>query len=262
MALQSDVGRLSLEEFARQIRGQMIPLNNRFSYFFTALPLTEEDIKEYLEEPVAALPPGLCATLPHISVLLVPYLARAIHPSSEETRNGEYVAFERPEPKHQVWTARLVKPEETIVAFAVKDEDVADHHYRFFHVISEIAADVATEALLEPFYGILREELNAGVHGEVDEESWQLKQALLRRSRRVRHRSKGFVKYARQAFIDTLTLYLHGICCDIDVETGPRQIASRHLRRRLELLESLYPPPPGYAVFPEDLSQAENAPAP
>lgn len=262
MALQSDVGKLSVEEFARQIRGQMIPLNNRFSYFFTALPLTEEDIKEYLEEPVAALPPQLCAALPQISVLLVPYLTRALNPASEEGRNGECVAFERPDAKHQVWTARLVKPEGIVVAFAVKDEDVADHHYRFFHAIAEIVADVAAEELLEPFYGILREELNAGVHGEVDEESWQLKQALLRRSRRVRHRSKGFVKYARQAFIDTLTLYLHGICCDIDVETGPRQIASRYLRRRLELLESLYPPPPGYAVFPEDLKDGQTAPAP
>jgi len=262
MALQSDVGKLTVEELARQIRGQMIPLNNRFSYFFTALPLTEEDIKEYLEEPVAALPPQLCAALPRISVLLVPYLARALNPGSEEARNGEYVAFERPDAKHQVWTARLVKPEETTLVFAVKDEDVADHHYRFFHVIAEIAADVATEALLEPFYGILREELHAGVHGEVDEESWQLKQALLRRARRVQHRSKGFIKYARQAFIDTLTLYLHGICCDIDVETGPRQIASRHLRRRLELLESLYPPPPGYAIFLEDLKETGGPAAP
>jgi hypothetical protein len=258
MSLQSDVGKLTVEALARQIRDQMIPLNNRFAYFFTGLPLTEEDIKEYLEEPVAALPPQLCAGLPFISVLLVPYLERGGSASPEEPRNGEYVAFERPDARHQIWTARLVKPEETILAFAVKDEDVADHHYRFFHVIAEIAAERAAEALLEPFYGILREELKAGVHGEVDEQSWQLKQALLSRSRRVRHRSKGFVKYARQAFIDTLTLYLHGICCDIDVETGPRQIASRYLRRRLELLESLYPPAPGYAVFPEDLKEADR----
>jgi hypothetical protein len=47
-------------------------------------------------------------------------------------------------------------------------------------------------------------------------------------------------------------LYLHGICCDIDVETGPRQIASRYLRLRLQLLESLFPPPAGYRVFPEE----------
>ena len=54
-------------------------------------------------------------------------------------------------------------------------------------------------------------------------------------------------------FVDSLTLFLHGICCDIDVETGPRQLASRHMRKRLELLRGFYPPPKGYAVFPEDL---------
>ena len=262
MALQSDIGKLSVEEFARQIHGQMVPLSNRFSYFLTALPLTEDDIKEYLADPIAALPPSLSASLPPTSVLLVPYLERIVSPAAEESRNGEYVSFEKPDAKAQIWTASLVKPDEAILAFGVKDEDVADHHYRFFHACAEMAAGLSAEATLEPFYAVLRDELNAGVHGEVDEESWQLKQALLRRARRFRHRSKGFVKYARQAFLDTLTLYLHGICCDIDIETGPRQIASRHLRRRLELLESLYPPPQGYPVFPEDVNHAEKAPAP
>ena len=59
---------------------------------------------------------------------------------------------------------------------------------------------------------------------------------------------------ARQSFVDTLTLYLHGICCDIDVDTGPRQLPSRYLRKRLVLLEEVYPPPKGYAVFPEELT--------
>jgi len=67
--------------------------------------------------------------------------------------------------------------------------------------------------------------------------------------------AKLFRDYARQAFEDTLTLYLHGTCCDIDVETGPRQMPSRYLRKRLELLFSLYPPPEGYAVFPEQLKK-------
>ena len=49
-----------------------------------------------------------------------------------------------------------------------------------------------------------------------------------------------------------MTLYLHGICCDIDVEPGPRQLPSRHLRKRLNFFKTLYPPPDGYAVFPED----------
>jgi hypothetical protein len=47
-------------------------------------------------------------------------------------------------------------------------------------------------------------------------------------------------------------LYLHGICCDIDVDPGPRQLASNHIRKRLRYLRGLYPPPEGYAVLPED----------
>ena len=80
-----------------------------------------------------------------------------------------------------------------------------------------------------------------------------LKQTLRRSKTGVRRESKAFQIYSRQSFVDTLTLFLHGICCDIDVETGPRQLASRHMRKRLELLRKFYPPPKGYAVFPEDL---------
>ena len=100
----------------------------------------------------------------------------------------------------------------------------------------------------------------AAVEGLADlidsETEWQRKQALLRRDSKVRRDSKAFLDYARYSFVDTLTLYLHGICCDIDVETGPRQIPSRHLKRRLRLLHSMFPPPSGYAVFPEELEQS------
>jgi hypothetical protein len=82
-----------------------------------------------------------------------------------------------------------------------------------------------------------------------------MKQALLRRETNARKEGKVFRDYARQSFIDTLTLYLHGICCDIDVETGPRQLPSRYLRKRLSALHDLYPPPSGYAVFPEHQEQ-------
>ena len=102
----------------------------------------------------------------------------------------------------------------------------------------------------------VREELNADAHGEVDEPSWRLKQTLRRvqvsRGGAVKN-SKTFREYARQSFIDTMTLYLHGICCDIDVDTGPRQLPSRYLRKRLLALEEMFPPPAGYALFPEQL---------
>ncbi|MBC7927669.1 MAG: hypothetical protein H7039_18640 [Bryobacteraceae bacterium] len=99
---------------------------------------------------------------------------------------------------------------------------------------------------------MIREELRISVYGEVDEASWNLKQALLAKGNAGQRETRAFRDYLRQSFIDTLTLYLHGICCDIDVETGPRQIPSRYLRKRLQLVEAMYAPPSGYAVFPEE----------
>ncbi len=249
-------GKVSLSEFARQIRGQLVPLGSHFSYFFTAVSLNEDDIKEYLEEPFSALPPSLRGVLPETAIVLVPFLERAGAPGA----NGgdELVSFDPPDEKRQIWDACLNGPGGAILVFGIRQQDVADYHYRFFRRVAALAADSCGADIRDQFNGMLADELSAGVHGEVDEGSWELKRALQQRQRRYRKKTKGFELYARQALVDTLTLYLHGICCDLDVETGPRQLASRHLRRRLELLQSIFPPPEGYAVFPEDLKLIET----
>ena len=77
MPAQPDLSKLSVRQFAERFRGEMIPLSNTFSYFCASVPMSEEDLKEYLEEPVAALAPGIAAALPKVSILLVPYLERA-----------------------------------------------------------------------------------------------------------------------------------------------------------------------------------------
>ena len=74
MPAQTDLSKLSVRQFAERFRADMIPLSNTFSYFCASVPMTEEDLKEYLEEPVAALPPAIASALPKISILLVPYL--------------------------------------------------------------------------------------------------------------------------------------------------------------------------------------------
>ena len=130
-----------------------------------------------------------------------------------------------------------------------------DYHYYFStHEIAALLSYRWSAKIQDAWHGLLREELSAEAHGEVDERSWRLKQSLLRRPMAARKDGKPFRDYARQSFEDTMTLYLHGICCDIDVETGPRQIPSRYLRKRLEALKTLFPPPEGHAVFPEDLA--------
>src|SRR5207248_7730509 len=73
---QASLARVSVGQFAERFRGEVIPLSNTFGYFCASVPMSAEDVKEYLEEPVAALPPSLAGTLPRISILLVPYLER------------------------------------------------------------------------------------------------------------------------------------------------------------------------------------------
>jgi hypothetical protein len=254
MSAQPDSSKLSVGQFAERFRGDMIPLSTTFSYFCASVPLSEDDLKEYLEEPIAALPPTIAGVLPKISLMLVPYLERADKPGEGGNPN-QFVCTEKPPENRLSWASQVQFDSEEVLVFALKDQDVSEYHYRFYHVLAALMADRWTDDAQNQYYLLLREEIGTGIHGEVDEESWRLKQTLLRRQTNIRKESRLFKEYARESFIDTLTLYLHGICCDIDVETGPRQLASRYLRKRLLLLESLYPPPEGSAVFPEHLSR-------
>ena len=232
--------------------------------------MTEEVVKEYLEEPIAALPPAIASMLPRISILLVPYLERSkIRGRANAARKkrialekaADFVVAERPADGQQSWASQVSFANETVLVFALKEQDVAEYHYRLYRRLAGLVAEKWSPDAAAGYKTMIREELISSVHGEVDDESWQAKQILLRRQSNVKRDSPLFSDYVRQSFIDTLTLYLHGICCDIDVETGPRQLPSRYLRKRLNLLRSLYAPPGGYTVFPEDGEQA-NQPIP
>jgi len=246
MSTDAERSKLTIEELAARFRRDMIPLTSRFSYFST-IPIAEEDVRQYLNDPIAAISPAIVVALPPVGIILAPYLEKG------NGKGGDAVTFERPAESRLLACSRRDLDDLTVLALSIKDMEVADYHYRFYNALAVMVAERWTTDVQERFFRTIREELSAEVNGEVDEKSWHLKQALQRRQTNVRKETKLFREYARQAFEDTLTLYLHGTCCDIDVETGPRQMPSRYLRRRLELLLSLYPPPDGYAVLPEQL---------
>jgi hypothetical protein len=136
-----------------------------------------------------------------VGLALVPYLEKG------NGRAGDIVSFEKPAEGRQLTSARMAAGDMTILVLATKDEDVANYHYTFYNALAALIADKWQLEAQESFYQQLREELNAEVHGEVDERSWHLKQALVRRQTNVRKETKLFRDYARQAFEDTLTLY-------------------------------------------------------
>ena len=246
MSTDTDRAKLTVEELAARFRGEKIPLTSKFSYFAT-LPVAEEDLRQYLNDPIAAISPAIVAALPQVGLVLAPYLEKG------NGKGVDSITFERPAENRYLAVARRDLDDMTMLALGIKEVEVADYHYQLYSALSAVVAERWSQDVQERFFRTIREELSADVHGEVDERSWHLKQALQRRQTNVRKETKLFREYARQAFEDTLTLYLHGTCCDIDVETGPRQMPSRYLRRRLELLVSLFPPPEGYAVLPEQL---------
>jgi hypothetical protein len=237
--------RTAVDELSRRLRPEMTPINNKFSYFL-ALPVADEDLRQYLHDPVEALPAAASELLPDISIVLAPFLERGT------ARGNIAMVFEKPADPKLVFSTSVAAPDLTTLFFTIKDEQVSDYHYFLYEELAALISHRWPEQTEEKWLGLLREELSGEVHGEVDEKSWHLKQAVLRRPAAARKDSKAFRAYARQSFEDTMTLYLHGLCCDIDVETGPRQLPSRHLRKRLEALKALFPPPEGHAVFPED----------
>ncbi|MCX6587131.1 MAG: hypothetical protein NTX13_11220 [Acidobacteria bacterium] len=261
LALES-AAKLHLGEFAARFQPESLPLGDRFSYLAAAVPVGEDDLREYLVEPVAALPALVRAALPPLFVLLVPYLERPVasgkHKATRQTflPQDSLVVMDPPDEKVRL-TLAYVPPsgdgQPGILAFAVKDVDMSEYHFHLFNALSRAAFDRLPETAFSGFMDLLRGELKGRVHGEVDQLSWAAKQNLLNKQASFRGETKLFREYARESFFDTLTLYLHGLCCDIDVEPGPRQIASRHLRKRLEYLRGQFPPPEGYAVFPEEL---------
>ncbi len=175
MATETVREKVAVEDLITRIESGMTPLGTSFSYFLTT-PIADEDLKQYLEDPIAALPPAICSALPKIGILLVPYLEKA------NGKHGDQVAFEKPPEPRQIYASRVLRRGTAMLAFAVKDEEMAEYHYSFYNAIAALIADARDDSpAREKFYGMIREELAGEVHGEVDERSWRLKQSLVRR---------------------------------------------------------------------------------
>jgi len=259
----STASTVTVESFASQCNGQLVPINNYISYFL-ASPLQEDELREMLYDPLAAVPPAAARALSKLRLVLVPYLEKGAIRSAAKRASGaapakgrgritHRVAYERPLPSRFLYWASTELDGQIFLFLSIKDVPLADYHYSLFGALSRFLTNRIHGAALTRYSELVREELRGQVRGELDEPSWRLKEQLLRRQADPARRTKLFENYLFQSLEDTMTLYLHGLCCDIDVEAGPRQLPSRYIRRRLEALREILPPPRGFALFPEEL---------
>jgi hypothetical protein len=241
--------RLPVRAFAERFRSEMKPLSDKISFFSAGLKLNEEDEKEFIYDPVGSLPPLVRELLPDISIILVPELEGS--PAEDVTVVLEATTKQSAKDPNRIWHNETNLGDSIVLTFAVHGCDSGEYHYHLFHAIAAKAAERLNPQTWEGYRDILRDELKRKVHGEVDEDSWRAKDQILAASLTPWRQTKQFESYARVSFIDTLTLYLHGLCCDIDVEPGPRQIQSRELRKRLLWLYENIGAPEDYAILPE-----------
>lgn len=236
---------LPADQFVQRFRDDLVPLDSKISWFSLG-SLPEEDLAASIREPFASLPPALAQQLPQLHLFLVPYLRSA-------GRQADIIVFEAPDPKDRSDSFQIIGPENASLVIATEDVSPNAYHYNLYSALSSLAWEVAPSDVRQAWAKSIKEELKRGVHGEIDEISWQRKNEVLSKQSQPLRDSKLLRAYLRASYIDTMTLFLHGICCDIDVEPSPRQIPSVEIRRRLELLRRFYPLGEGYALFPEEI---------
>lgn len=236
---------LTTREFAAQCRDTLIPLPRSMAYF-SVLPLEEKENQRLIQDPVGAFPPRIAEIVPKLRLILVPYLQA--NPKDSDSDSNLRILFERPADGARRFIAFEKRRGEDYLFIAIREEEFYDSHILLYRGLARLVVE-RDEGLLTPFDALVDAEINAKAHGEIDEAAWRLKNEIAK----VGSEAPAWGAYVLQALEDTLTLYLHGLCCDIDLEAGPKQLASKHIRKRLLLLKEHLPPPEGIALFPEEL---------
>src|SRR5579864_510809 len=96
--------RSTVDEMSRRLRSEMTPLDNKFSYFLV-FPVVEEDLRQYLHDPVAALPEAVTSLLPPVGIVLASYLERG------SARANVSVVYEKPAEPRLLFSAHVESPE-------------------------------------------------------------------------------------------------------------------------------------------------------
>ena len=238
----------NLEALALELSPHLIRYNDQFSYVFAGVKLHEEDLKDFLEEPITALPPKALELIAPVQLYFVPYLEKS---DVEKGKSAILkVVTKRPPEGAYGFAAGFSREPGHALFLAAQESNLNDYHYYFFRSIAAMVTERMPPMFQDAYIDLLNDEIRQQVHGEMDEASWRMKQDYLEANGGKKKPGKGFFEYARQSMIDTMTLYLHGICCDIDVEPGPRQLASRSIRKRLEFLQEVCAPPEGRRALP------------
>jgi len=87
---------------------------------------------------------------------------------------------------------------------------------------------------------LLREEIEAGVESDIDEQALREKRAMLS-SRILAASPRRLERYAEASFAGTMAEYVHSLWHEVTVRTGPDYLTLPWLRRRFALFSRWFP---------------------
>jgi hypothetical protein len=103
-------------------------------------------------------------------------------------------------------------------------------------------------AELSAYWTILRDEINSGIEGEIDEQALDKKRSLLGNRSRA-NSARHLENYGSSSFAGTAAEYVHCLWHDVSIRRGADYLPAEPLRRRLELVARWFPPDRGYRLF-------------
>jgi hypothetical protein len=216
--------------------------------FHAAVTLTPAEERTMVREPAQAVPAAIAARLGKLRVLVVPFVACR--------DSGDVVCFSKPEGETHsvVW---VETSERICLVLPCRELDAHDTGFEFLASLGELLWPRLTPDELDEYRRLLDEELQTKVAGDIDEEAYAAKQALLTGRRRPRRNREELERYLNISFVSTVAEYMHGLWHDVQIRVGPEHLPLPQLRQRMQLLAEMFPPNPGYSLFAKELEKEE-----
>ncbi len=232
------------------VLGQFVPLS-RLTHdweFHSDVTLSPAEERTIVREPVQAIPAAIAQRLGKIRILAVAYIACL--------DSGDVVC--RQKPSGEAHTAAWVEtPERINLLLACRELDAHDTGFELLGSAAELLRPRLTPSELATYSQMLEEEIRHGTRGEIDEDALLAKQAYLPTRSGRRSRAQ-FERYRDISFVSTTAEYVHGLWHDVQIRVGPEHLPVAQLRRRMDLMATLFPPNDGYRVFDESVGKPEE----
>jgi hypothetical protein len=156
------------------------------------------------------------------------------------------------------WTTTTSALEVSVMTNELEEHDIA---MELLVCLGQALWERLTVAELRAYWTILRDEINSGVAGEIDEQALAEKRSLLASSSHAKS-ARHLESYGCSSFAGTAAEYVHCLWHDVSIRSGANYLPAEALRRRLELLARWFPPDRGYRLFPRARRHAGSPPSP